>query len=94
MDQDTDNQNDQGVPDLSNAPAVDQELAERVVKLYQEVDETLEELRVPDDERKEIEQNLMEAIAADPLVRLGEKLSDEEKKDLAEMGEQAGGRRQ
>ncbi len=91
MDQDTDNQNDQGVPDLSNAPAVDQELAERVVKLYQEVDETLEELRVPDDERKEIEQNLMEAIAADLLVRLGEKLSDEEKKDLAEMGEQAGG---
>lgn len=91
MDQDTDNQNDQGVPDLSSAPPVDQELAERVVKLYQEVDETLEELRVPDDERKEIEQNLMEAIAADLLVRLGEKLSDEEKKDLAEMGEQSGG---
>jgi len=91
MDQDTDNQNDQGVPDLSSAPPVDQELAERVVKLYQEVDETLEELRVPDDERKEIEQNLMEAIAADLLVRLGEKLSEEEKKDLAEMGEQTGG---
>lgn len=86
-----DTQDQGGVPDLSNVPPVDQELAERVVKLYQEVDQTLEELNVPDDERKEIEQNLMEAIAADLLVRLGEKLNDEEKEDLAKMGEEAGG---
>jgi hypothetical protein len=72
-------------------PAVDQELAERVVKLYQEVDETLNEMRVPEEERKEIEQNLMEAIAADLLVRLGEKLSDDEKRDLAAMAEETGG---
>lgn len=73
---------DATVPDLP----VDQELAERVVALYGFVDETLNELRVPDEERKEVEQNLMEAIAADLLVRLGERLSDDDKKELAEMG--------
>ncbi|MBV9349254.1 MAG: hypothetical protein JO026_00720 [Patescibacteria group bacterium] len=70
------------VPDLP----VDQDLAQRVVELYAKVDETLSDLRVPEDERKQVEQNLMEAIAADLLVRLGEQLSDEDKKDLADLG--------
>ena len=74
-------------PDLQ----VDSALAERVVMLYQEVDKTLDDLRVGEGERKEIEQNLMEAIAADLLVRLGEKLSEEEKGELAKMGEETGG---
>ena len=74
-------------PDLQ----VDSALAERVVMLYQEVDKTLDDLRVGEGERKEIEQNLMEAIAADLLVRLGEKLSEEEKGELAKMGEESGG---
>jgi len=78
----TDTPSDANVPDLP----IDQDLAERVVALYGHVDETLNELRVPDDERKEVEQNLMEAIAADLLVRLGERLSDDDKKELAEMG--------
>lgn len=78
----TDTPSDAAVPDLP----VDQELADRVVALYSAVDETLNDLRVPDDERKEVEQNLMEAIAADLLVRLGERLSDDDKKELAEMG--------
>ena len=68
-------------------PAVDPALAERVTELYSSVDEVLNELRVPDEERKEVEQNLMEAIAADLLVRLGERLSDEDKGELAQMGE-------
>ncbi len=68
-------------------PPVDPELAERVVQLYSSVDEVLNDLRVPDDERKEVEQNLMEAIAADLLVRLGEELSDEDKGELAKMGQ-------
>ena len=55
--------------------------------LYQEVDTVLNELRVPEGERKEVEQNLMEAIAADLLVRLGEKLSDEDKASLSTLGE-------
>lgn len=78
---------------VSDAPEtpVDQELAERVVALYQHVDATLDDLRVPDDERKEVEQNLMEAIAADLLVRLGERLSEDDKKDLAVLGESADG---
>lgn len=66
---------------------IDKDLAERVVALYQQVDDLLNDLRVPDDERKEVEQNLMEAIAADLLVRLGEQLSDDDKADLAKMGE-------
>lgn len=76
-----------GVPDVQ----IDQALAERVMKLYQDVDATLDDLRVPEKERKEIEQNLMEAIAADLLVRLGEKLNEEEKGELAKMGEASGG---
>src|SRR6185295_1624776 len=83
----TDGQTDSAAPDVP----IDQELAERVVALYAQVDETLNDLRVPDDERKEVEQNLMEAIAADLLVRLGEKLSDEDKKELSRLGEEAGG---
>ena len=70
-------------------PPVDKELAERVIALYQGVDQVLDELRVPDDERKEVEKNLMEAIAADLLVRLGGKLSDEERESLAEAGQGA-----
>ncbi len=83
----SDDDSDTAVPD---AP-VDQELAERVVELYAHVDEVLNDLRVPDDERKEVEQNLMEAIAADLLVRLGERLSEDDKKELAGLGEEIGG---
>ncbi len=81
-DEPQDAQGDVQVPDVP----IDQDLANRVVALYAEVDEVLNELRVPDEERKEVEQNLMEAIAADLLVNLGERLSDEDKKELAEMG--------
>ena len=76
-------QDNSNVPDLP----IDKELAGRVMALYQEVDTVLNELRVPEGERKEVEQNLMEAIAADLLVRLGEKLSDEDKASLSTLGE-------
>lgn len=77
----TDNQNSpQDLP-------IDPSLAERVTSLYAQVDQVLEELRVPDEEKKEVEKNLMEAIAADLLVRLGERLSDDDKKSLASIGE-------
>ncbi len=74
-------------PQNPSDASVDQELASRVMSLYQSVDQVLDELRVPEDERKEVEQNLMEAIAADLLVRLGEKLSDEDKQELGKLGE-------
>jgi len=61
-----------------------QDPADRIVNLYKGVDEFLDSLRIPDDERQEVEKNLMEAIAADLLTRLGQKLSDEEKQQLAE----------
>jgi hypothetical protein len=80
---DDDTQQNGATPDLP----IDKELAERVVGLYTHVDEVLNELKVPEEERKEVEQNLMEAIAADLLVRLGEQLSDDEKSELGQLGE-------
>ncbi len=74
-----------GMQDAPDVP-VDPALAQRVMALYQQVDELLDDLRIPDDERKEVEKNLMEAIAADLLVRLGERLSEEDKQDLALLG--------
>lgn len=83
---DDDTQNDAAGDSANPNQAVDTELAERVMALYRGVDEVLDELRVPDDERKEVEKNLMEAIAADLLVRLGGKLSEEERGALATAG--------
>lgn len=74
----TDNSPTDGAP-------VDQALAERVSKLYEEVDETLASLKVPPQEKKEIEQNLMSAVAADLLTRLGSQLTDEQKKEFAAL---------
>ncbi len=68
-------------------PPIDPALSERVIKLYEEVDTTLDDLDIPSEERQEIEQNLMEAIAADLLVRLGDKLEESEKQDLVKLGE-------
>ncbi len=91
MDSDTSQQPIPSPFDPSQVPDVpiDQDLAARVTNLYAEVDKALDELEVPEKERKEIEQNLMEAIAADLLVRLGERLSDEDKQALAEMAEES-----
>lgn len=76
------NDNAQSDDAQSDQPSV----AERVMALYQGVDQTLDELRVPENERKEVEKNLMEAIAADLLVRLGKRLSEEEREELAGIG--------
>ena len=65
-------------------------LAGRVMSLYQGVDQMLDHLRVPASERKEVEKNLMEAIAADLLVRLGKLLSEEEREELADIGAAVG----
>ena len=78
MSDDTAQNNDDG----GDAPA----LADRVMALYRGVDEALDELRVPDNERAEVEKNLMEAIAADLLVRLGKRLSEEDREELAAIG--------
>ena len=70
-----------GMPDVAINPA----LAERVMTMYQNIDKVLTEMRVPRYERQEVEKNLMEAVAADLLTRLGARMSDEEKEALAEM---------
>lgn len=76
---DTNDTNSQHVPQPSD---VQKELAGRVMALYGQIDETLNELRVPARDRKQVEQNLMEAIGADLLVRLGSKMSEEQREEL------------
>jgi hypothetical protein len=70
-----------GMPDVAINPA----LAQRVMSLYQDIDKVLTEMRVPRYERQEVEKNLMEAVAADLLTRLGSRMSDDEKEELARM---------
>lgn len=84
----TDDANDDA---QSAVPAVDQDLAKRVVQLYQDVDEALTEMDVSPEERKQIEQQLMEAIAADLLTRLGVQMSDKDKEELTSLAEEPGG---
>ncbi|MEK9177283.1 MAG: hypothetical protein AAB923_03225 [Patescibacteria group bacterium] len=69
---------------------VDQELARRVTALYERVDQMLKD--VASEDRGEIEQNLMEAIAADLLARLSDQLSDNQKKQFAAMEKATGGK--
>lgn len=88
-----------GMPDFSKIdpsmlppmPAVDKELATRVIALYKDIDATLKGMSMDPDERKKVEQNLMEAIAAELLMRLGEKMSDEDKDELTGMAENSNG---
>lgn len=79
------------VPQTGGAqPSIDPNLAMRVMNLYGRIDQVLAELRVPSSERRQVEQNLMEAIAAELLTRLGTKMSDEEKVRLAELTDTGG----
>lgn len=77
----SDTDNTQNTPQMDD---VQKDLAGRVMALYTRIDETLNELRVPARDRKEVEQQLMEAIGADLLVRLGSKMSEEQKSELTE----------
>ncbi len=73
------------VPPGGAVPNIDPNLAMRVMNLYGRIDEVMNELKVPDAERKQVEQNLMEAIAADLMVRLGSKMSEENKDQLMSL---------
>lgn len=73
------------VPQGGATPNIDPNLAMRVMNLYGRIDEVMNELKVPDNERKQVEQNLMEAIAADLMVRLGSKMSEENKDQLMSL---------
>lgn len=64
---------------------MDPNLAGRVMALYQRIDDTLNAMRVPKSERRQVEQNLMEAVAAELLVRLGGKMSEDQKGKLASL---------
>lgn len=73
------------VPQGGATPNIDPNLAMRVMNLYGRIDEVMNDLKVPDAERKQVEQNLMEAIAADLMVRLGSKMSEENKDQLMSL---------
>lgn len=88
-----------GLPDFSKIdpsmlppmPAVDKAMAERVITLYRDIDTALKGMNLEPEERKKVEQNLMEAIAADLLMRLGEKMSDDDKGELTQMAQDSNG---
>jgi hypothetical protein len=88
-----------GLPDFSKIdpsmlppmPAVDKALAERVITLYRDIDVALKGMNLDPEDRKSIEKNLMEAIAADLLTRLGEKMSDDDKDELTGMAQDSNG---
>lgn len=88
-----------GLPDFSKIdpsmlppmPAVDKALAERVITLYRDIDAQLKKMNLEPEDRKKVEQNLMEAISADLLTRLGEKMTDDDKGELMQMAEDSNG---
>lgn len=70
-----------------DAPQVNQQMAQRVMALFGQIDQVMEDLKVPNQDRNQVMQNLMEAIAADLMTRLGTRMSDNEKQELADMAE-------
>lgn len=76
---------------LPPMPAVDKAMAERVITLYRDIDAALKGMNLQPDERKKVEQQLMEAIAADLLMRLGEKMSEDDKGELMQMAQDSNG---
>lgn len=66
-------------------------MAERVITLYRDIDAALKGMNLQPDERKKVEQQLMEAIAADLLMRLGEKMSEDDKGELMQMAQDSNG---
>lgn len=76
---------------LPPMPAVDKAMAERVITLYRDIDAALKGMSLQPDERKKVEQQLMEAIAADLLMRLGEKMSEDDKGELMQMAQDSNG---
>lgn len=88
-----------GLPDFSQIdpsmlppmPAVDKAMAERVITLYRDIDIALKDMNLEPEERKKVEQQLMEAISADLLTRLGEKMTDDDKDELTGMAEDSNG---
>lgn len=71
--------------------SVDPTMASRVMGLFSKIDETLEQLRVPANERTQVQQNLMEAVAADLLTRLGGSMSEDDKQKLTELSDTSAG---
>lgn len=68
-------------------PQVNMVMAKRVMSLFGQIDEAMNELQVPARDRPQVMQNLMEAIAADLMARLGAKMSEEERSELMGMAE-------
>lgn len=77
-----------GLPDMGGDQGqVNPQMAQRVMALFGQIDSVMDELNVPAQDRNQVMQNLMEAIAADLMTRLGTRMSDDEKNELAEMAQ-------
>ena len=79
-------QNDVSNP-AGDAGQVNPQMAQKVMALFGQIDSVMDELNVPSQDRNQVMQNLMEAIAADLMTRLGTRMSEEEKNELADMAE-------
>lgn len=79
-----------GLPNIPGMPAdgqVNMAMAQKVMALFGQIDTTMDELNVPARDRQQVMQNLMEAIAADLMTRLGSRMSEEEKNELTSMAQ-------
>ena len=62
-----------------------QQPSQRVLELYEKIDAMLVEMRIPEGQRTDIQRNLLEAISAELLVRLGNKLSEEKREEIRSL---------
>lgn len=84
------NDEPQNVPDVPQGDAANQvnpQMAGKVMALFGQIDQVMDDLKVPDRDRQQVMQNLMEAIAADLMARLGTRMSEDERNELVSMAE-------
>jgi hypothetical protein len=77
------------LPDQGDSPDMtpNMAMAQRVMGIFNEIDEVMNDLNIPNQDRPEVMQNLMEAISADLMARLGARMSDEDKQELTDMAQ-------
>lgn len=77
---------DQGGADPASNQ-VNMEMAQRVMALFGKIDQVMDELDIASRDRQQVMQNLMEAIAADLMTRLGKRMSEDETQELTDMAQ-------
>ncbi len=76
-----------GISGMSDAVA--QRHGKKLMRLKDELEKLFKDLEFTDEQKKEIDKNLTEAIAADMMTRLGERLSPDQIEELKTRNPQA-----